>query len=84
MAKKLTKRDERKFKQLVAAHEIEYEWGVCEDGISITIEWGDWKHDHAYMDYLMRTNGFQKIGEQVTEEDGSDAYSSIHSYQKKD
>ena len=26
--------------------------------ISIEIEWGDWKHDHAYSDHLMREMGY--------------------------
>ena len=50
--------------------------------ISIHIEYGDWKHDHAYCDYLMKEKGWQLIREQETWEDGSDCYSSIHTYMK--
>lgn len=46
----------------------------------IYIEWGDWKHEHGYADYVMNCNGFCKVYEKVTEEDGSDCYSSIHHY----
>lgn len=46
----------------------------------ITIEWGDWKHDHGYCDYLMSQKGYTKVSELTTEEDGSDTYSSIHRY----
>ena len=48
--------------------------------VAIEIEWGDWKHEHAYADYVMRQHGFCKVDEKVTEEDGSDCYSSIHYY----
>lgn len=48
--------------------------------VSIEIEWGDWKHEHGYADYIMQQHGFKKIDEDVTEEDGSDCYSSIHYY----
>lgn len=50
--------------------------------ISIEIEWGDWKHDHAYSDHLMREMGYDCTDEQVTEENGSDCYSSVHFYEK--
>ena len=52
--------------------------------ISIEIEWGDWKHTHGYSDYLMEEMGYKCTAEEVTEEDGSDCYSSIHFYVKKD
>lgn len=48
--------------------------------VVIEIEWGDWKHEHGYADYVMKQNGFTKIKEEVTEEDGSDCYSSNHYY----
>lgn len=44
------------------------------------IEWGDWKHEHGYCDWIMQENGFRKVGEQITEEDGSDCYSAVHFY----
>ena len=51
--------------------------------VYIDIEWGDWKHEHGYADYIMSINGFDKITEKLTEEDGSDCYSSIHYYKLK-
>lgn len=50
----------------------------------ITINWGDWKHDHMFCDYLMEQKGYVRIAEVVTEEDGSDAYSSVHRYAFKE
>lgn len=52
------------------------------NGISLSIEWGDWKHSHARLDYLMSQLGYTLTKEQVTEEDGSDTYSSVHYYIK--
>lgn len=51
--------------------------------IVIEIEWGDWKHEHGYADYVMSKNGFIKVKEQITEEDGDDCYSSNHYYLHK-
>ena len=50
--------------------------------VNVLIEWGDWKHDHAYCDHLMKQKGYVCTDEQVTEEDGSDTYSAIHFYER--
>ena len=50
--------------------------------VHVSISWGDWKHDHGWCTELMRHLGYMKIGEVVTEEDGSDCYSAIHTYVK--
>jgi len=49
-------------------------------GVCVEISWGDWKHDHLRCDYILKQSGFLKVAEQVTEENGSDCYSSIHLY----
>ena len=46
----------------------------------VEVNWGDWKHSHGYLDYLMKQKDFFKVGERVTEEDGSDCYSANHIY----
>lgn len=48
--------------------------------ISICITWGDWKHDHLRLDNIMEGLGYTHITTNVTEEDGSDAYSATHYY----
>lgn len=48
--------------------------------IDVNIEWGDWKHDHAYCDELMAELGYELDNESETDEDGSDCYSSTHTY----
>ena len=56
------------------------EYSISQDIVYINIEWGDWKHEHCYADYVMESNGFTKIGEELIMEDGEDCYSSTHYY----
>lgn len=54
----------------------------CGDGYAeIQVNWGDWKHSHLRLDYLMK-QAFDVLHntEEVTESDGSDTYSAIHRY----
>lgn len=44
----------------------------------VSVNWGDWKHSHIYLDRVMAEKGFFKISENITEEDGDDAYSAEH------
>lgn len=55
---------------------------VWEDGIftNVEIEWGDWKKDHGYCRWLMGELGFRELDSEITEEDGTDCYSAIHTY----
>ena len=46
--------------------------------LCISVNWGDWKHSHIYLDRVMADIGYTKISENVTEEDGDDAYSAEH------
>ena len=50
--------------------------------VAVEIRWGDWKHDHNRLDYLVRklVPGLRNIVTDVTEEDGSDCYSAIHRF----
>lgn len=50
--------------------------------IMISIEWGDWKHEHMYCDYLMREKGYRLIDETNVVGNDSDCYSSTHIYKK--
>ena len=60
------------------------------NNIYVSIHWGDWKHDHLRLHYLV--NEFNKandiniehINTQITEEDGSDTYSAIHVFEITD
>lgn len=52
-----------------------------ENKIGIEISWGDWKHDHLRLDFLMEENfNLKRIETETTEEDGGDCYSAIHYY----
>jgi hypothetical protein len=51
-------------------------------GFEISVNWGDWKHSHIFLDHLMKELGYTLINEEITEENGDDAYSSIHVYMK--
>ena len=51
--------------------------------IAAFIEWGDWKHDHSYLDYVMSELGYEMVNVKITEEDGSDCYSAIRYYKEK-
>lgn len=63
--------------------------GGKENEIQTEIIWGDWKHDHLRVKYLvnqfMRTIGHTVAipHEVVTEQDGSDCYSAIHTWEIK-
>ena len=46
------------------------------------VEWGDWKHEHRYLDYVMDDLGYFAYKVDVTETDGSDCYSALHYYRK--
>lgn len=48
--------------------------------IRVEIQWGDWKHEHLRADWIAGELGLTKIGQEITEEDGSDCYSAIHNY----
>jgi hypothetical protein len=50
--------------------------------VAVEIIWGDWKHDHLRIDWLMKESfpNLRSIHTQTTEEDGSDCYSAIHYY----
>ena len=63
-------------------NEIFGEVAECDNQLVISIEWGDWKHDHKRVDYLMAKKNFLCVEEEITEEDGSDCYSSNHYYEQ--
>jgi len=58
---------------------------VKNSAVCIDVEWGDWKHDHLHLDSMV-AKYFDSAGidhmtdEKVTDEDGSDTYSSTHIY----
>ncbi len=70
---------EQDIKRIFKENELCYEYAVNNNGtIEVHIDWGDWKHDHLFIKYIMWKNHYRQINEVVTEEDGSDSYSSVH------
>ncbi len=73
---------EKDIKRIFKENDCYYDWDINPDGtIEVSVEWGDWKHDHLFLNYIMRENHYCLIDEDVTEEDGDDAYSSIHTFE---
>lgn len=70
-----------KINHIWSENDLSHDYVITDEGIvAVIVEWGDWKHDHAYLDYIMEKNGFDVIGEKVTDECGCDCYSSCHFY----
>ena len=75
---------EKDIQRIFEENEMWYDCDVNLDGsVEISVVWGDWKHDHLCLNYVMRENGYILIDEKVTEEDGSDAYSAVHTFLKR-
>ena len=70
----------QKINKRLQEEDLFYELWEEENFIVILVEWGDWKHSHRYLDHIMREMNFSLVEEIVTEEDGSDTYSSKHIY----
>ena len=74
---------EDKVEKALADADLSIDYVECCDGIiHVHITWGDWKHDHWRCDYIMSGLGYRLLNEVVTEEDGSDCYSALHTYVK--
>ena len=84
MDKKL-KAAEKKIEKLFEKHEFYYPWFTDFENneFQVVVEYGDWKKDHIALDYVMKQNGFKKVAELLTREDGSDCYDSVHVFKAK-
>ncbi len=71
--------------ELISACKCGYEVYSDSGRLSIEISWGDWRHDHQFVDELIfKTFGLSCHSNTVTEENGDDSYSSIHTYIMED
>ena len=59
-----------------------YEIYKTVNGFVISVEWGDWKHDHRYLEYIMGELDYILVDKKITNTDGSDCYSADHYYKK--
>jgi len=73
---------EEKIKSLFAKYNCHYDYSAFNGEVEIYVRWGDWKHDHLFLNTIMREAGFVLVDEITTEEDGSDCYSSTHKYRE--
>ena len=58
-------------------HEV-YPYGLDMPVVECEIHWGDWKHDHLRLKWLMEEIGAHFITTRLDEENGSDCYSATH------
>ena len=78
---------EQELLQYLRDNNFYHEAYISNGTLYIDIQWGDWKHDHGWCDYLIE-EFFNKKPEiykvvsavNVTEENGSDCYSATHTY----
>ena len=68
--------------QYLQTKELYYDIYETDDGFVISVEWGDWKHDHRYLKHLMGELDYILVDEKITNSDGSDCYSADHYYRK--
>lgn len=64
--------DDNKFQYHVYPHGLDMPVVECE------IHWGDWKHEHLRLKWLMEQIGVPFITTRLDEENGSDCYSATH------
>ena len=50
--------------------------------VAVHIDWGDWKHEHAWCRDLMSYLGYACQSSIVTDDNGSDCYSATHYFTK--
>lgn len=73
---------ELKVAQVFKDNDLHYEYGIRPNGeVNVDVHWGDWKHDHLYIDYVMEHNGFTQVRVMpFGEPTGDDTYSATHVY----
>lgn len=78
----LIKQEREKIKSLLTANDMHYDFDIDGQGfIEITVEDGDWKHDHIRLKNLMAKNGYVLFGsKEIGEDTGGDWYSAIHKF----
>ena len=68
-------------KRIWNENNLTYDYFIQFDGsIDVYVKWGDWKHDHLFINFIMKKNNYRLVSETTTEENGDDAYSSIHKF----
>ena len=83
---KLTMEDIKKINEFFAENKFyetadaTFDPNLNSDVVIVSINWGDWKHEHLRANYLMGLLGYTCYYEDETETNGTDAYSADHFY----
>ena len=69
-----------KINKILSDNKMPYDYTVDDKGyVKITVENGDWKHDHIALRNLMRDNGFVCLGRHIPDEEtGDDSFSAVY------
>lgn len=80
MSDKKVKELRKRVEDLLTANKMFYDFSVDSNGyIEITVENGDWKHDHIALRNLMRDSEFVFLGRYVPDEEtGDDSFSAVY------
>ena len=76
------KEETSRISQFLNDNGVDGEVSSSNNKVYVYISWGDWKHDHAWCQELMRYLGYKRVSFDVTDEDGSDCFSAEHTYIK--
>jgi len=78
----LIKQERENIQSLLSTNDMHYDFDIDSQGfIEITVEDGDWKHDHIRLKNLMAKNGYIFFGsKEIGEDTGGDWYSAIHRF----
>lgn len=60
---------------------VEEVYQIEDNEILVCISWGDWKYEHLRCGSIMKGLGYMKVQEVITEDNGTDCYSSEHIHQ---
>ena len=65
---------------ILEANGMHYDYTVDADGyVEITVDDGDWKHDHIALKTIMRNNGFVCLDRHTSDDEtGDDSYSAVY------
>ena len=71
---------EKDINEIFDRYECHYGWSVIGNNVEIEVIWGDWKHDHRYLQYIMSRNHYRVVNRVITEENGDDAFSAEYEF----
>ena len=79
----IKKQTRERVQEILSSNKMFYDFTVDENGyIEITVENGDWKHDHIALQHIMREAGFISFGRHIPEDQDNDddSFTAIYLY----